>query len=364
MEKMDRSLLEINLLNIKENFRKLTEMVAKDCVIAPVVKANSYGLGVHKVTKALVDAGAKEFCVAYVSEGIELRSIISHEPIYLFNGILNHELEDALHNNLIPVLNNAEQIEIWSNFAKSLGKKLSCVIHIDTGMGRLGLSIKEFETFAQNQALKDRLEIKYIMSHLANADLQDSPKNTSQLKLINKCSQMMSGIKVSFANSGGIFLGKDFHFNHVRPGCAFYGINPMSGKANPMKQVVKIMGKVAQIRELEADQEISYHGIYTAKRGDVIATVLCGYADGYLRALSNKAQVYYEGMRLNVVGNVTMDMIMIDVTKVPKDKISEMKYVELLGDNITVNELAEIAGTIGYEIFTSLGNRFERTYIE
>lgn len=362
MNKVGKSVLEINLNRIEINYRVITKKLKSGIKSSIVVKADAYGLGMGEVSKKLYDAGCEDFCVAYVDEGVDLRRNCEDVSIIIFNGLQKDEIDDVVECNLIPVLNDLSQIEAWNNHAKKLGKKLPGIIHIDTGMGRLGLTQRSFKMICEDKKYHEYIDIKYLMSHLSCADDPLSPDNERQLASMKRYSSMMRGVPVSFANSAGVFLGHDYQFDHVRPGCAVYGVNPIPSWPTPVQQVVKIMGVVLQVRIVEENQTISYQGQHWAKKGDKIATVACGYADGYHRALSGNAFVYYDGMRLPVVGVVTMDMIMIDVTKVPDAKLEKMNFVELLGDNITVDELAFRARTIGYEILTSLNNRFEKIY--
>ncbi len=364
MNKLGRSILEINLTKIKNNFLKMKSMTQNGTSVSCVVKANAYGLGMKQAATALYQAGCRDFCVAYLEEGTKLREYVSESNIYVFNGIQKDGLEEAHRQNLIPVLNDLYQIELWNSYASKINKTLPAIIHVDTGMGRLGLTESNVYRVSDNQDFTSYLDIKYIMSHLACADDPAHPANMQQLNMLKQYSSLFPDIKLSFANSAGIMLGSQYHFDMVRPGCSLYGINPIPSLATPVEQVAKLMAEVVQIRNIEKDQGISYSSKHTAKKGDKVATLLCGYADGYLRSLTGKAFAYFDGMRLPVIGTVTMDLIMIDISKVPESKLQSMNYVELLGDNITVDELAKSAGTIGYEVLTSLGNRFKREYIE
>jgi alanine racemase len=364
MKKQGRSILEVNLTRIKNNYTTISNKVKKDCVIAAAVKADGYGLGMDNAAKAMQDAGCRSFCVAYVEEGLNLRECMANIKIFILNGIQKEDVEITAKKNLIPVLNDLYQIELWNAYAMKINKKLPAVIHIDTGMARLGLTESNTERVADNPDFTSHLDIEYIMSHLACADEPQNPANQRQLSLLNQYINLFPNTKISLANSAGIFLGDNYHFDMVRPGCSLYGINPIPKMPSPVQQVAKLMAEVIQVRNIEKDQGVSYSGRYIAKKGDRLATLLCGYADGYLRSLTGNSFAYFDGMRLPVVGTVTMDMIMIDITKVPENKLQHMNYVELLGDNITVDELATNAKTIGYEILTSLGNRFKRVYVE
>ncbi|MFI4983854.1 MAG: alanine racemase [Rickettsiales bacterium] len=356
------SVLEIKLDRIRDNYLHIKSKLEPQTKCSVVVKANAYGLGMNKVAQALVDAKCQEFCVAYLDEGLELRKVAPDASIRLFNGFQKEELTELVHGGFVPVLNDFYQIKLLNEKAKKIGKKLKGIIQLDTGMGRLGLDRFQMKRLIENPDLFSHIKVEYIMSHLACADDALHPLSLKQLNLFNKRAQNFPNTKMTLANSAGVMLGQKYHFDMVRPGCAIYGINPIPSWANEFKQVVELKGRVVQVRHVKKDMNISYHCQHTARKGDVIATVLCGYADGYMRYLTNNSFAYYKGIRLPIVGTVTMDMIMVDVTQVPENDLAEMKFLELIGDNITVDEVAARARTIGYEVFTRLGNRFERIY--
>lgn len=341
------STLKISLSAIADNYRLLNKTGGKS---AAVVKANAYGLGVEKVAPAIAKAGCSDFFVANLDEAIELRGILPKSAIYVFHGIHKGQEKIFREYKLIPVLNSMEQVKLCT------AGKLSGVLHFDTGMNRLGMSQKDAEYIAENV----RLDIKYIMSHLACADVKGDPKNKEQLAAIKKISQLFPKIPVSFANSSGIFLGNGYHFDMVRPGSALYGVNPKPWTKNPMKPVVLLSGKILQIREIDTAQTVGYGASCKLPAGSKIAVLPVGYADGYLRSLGNKAFCAIGGKKVPLVGRVSMDLITIDVSKI-KD-IKAGSEVELIGNNMPVDDVAEKAGTIGYEILTSLGSRYKRVY--
>lgn len=358
----NQSALLIDLKRVQENYQTACDKLNKaEC--AAVVKANAYGLGAREVSSALNKAGCRSFYVASYTEAKEIFDCVKDSKIYVFHGLHEAEYSDALKHNIFPVLNSLADIEKYNNFAKTQDKLLRPVLHVDTGMGRLGLTPSEFKRLILDNKNFSHLNFEMIMSHLACGEESENPKNAEQLKLFNELTNDLN-YKKSFANSSGIYLGDDYHFNQVRPGCMLYGINPLSSaKESPVKQVAFIYGKVLQVRTLDQEQTISYGAKYNAKKGTKIATLSIGYADGYMRSLTGNAHCYYDGYRIPVDIRITMDLVMIDVTNIPEQKLNSMEYVEFLGDNIKVDELAGNAKTIGYEILTSLGNRFNRKYI-
>lgn len=363
MEKSGKSTLEIDLNQVVENYNTIKSKVAEDIDVAAVVKANSYGLGAKQISKKLYSIGCRSFYVIYLEEALEIKNELAGAKIYVLNGVQKASMETIHRNGFIPVLNDLYQIELWNGYAKKLGKYLPAAIMVDTGMTRLGLSEHSVTRIAQNPDFTDYLDIEYILSHLACASKESHPLNRKQLEMFSNSMKLLEYEKGSLCNSSGVLLGKEFHFNQVRPGCSLYGINPMDDGSSIFKQVATLKAEVVQIHNIKSDLPVSYNSTYIAKKGDRIATLLCGYADGYSRQLSNKGKAFYKGYKLPVVGTVTMDYIMVDATAVPEGLLSEMNYVELLGANVTVDEVAKLANSIGYEVLTSLGKgRFNKVY--
>lgn len=363
MEKSGKSTLEIDLNQVVENYYTIKSKVAEDIDVAAVVKANSYGLGAKLISRKLNSIGCKTFYVVYLEEALEIKNEVSGAKIYIINGVQKTTMETVHRNGFIPVLNDLYQIELWNGYAKKLGKYLPAVIMVDTGMTRLGLSESNVARIAQNPDFTDYLDVDYVLSHLACASNEGHALNKKQLEMFSNSLKLLDYERGSLSNSAGVLLGKEYHFNQVRPGCSLYGINPMDEGASIFGQVATLKAEVVQIHNIKNDLPVSYNSTYIAKKGDRIATLLCGYADGYLRHLSNKGKAFYKGYKLPVVGIVTMDYIMVDVTQVPEGLLSEMNYVELLGANVTVDEVAKLAGSNGYEILTSLGKgRFNKVY--
>jgi alanine racemase len=352
------SYVEINLTNLAHNYALLQDRVGPEAKCAAMVKANAYGLGITEVTRALRQAGCKDFFVAHIDEAL---SVHKHDVsnIFLLHGLSNVETAQIVYNcGIIPVLNSAEQIEIYNNYARSVEQKLPAVLNFDTGMGRLGLTLKDAENFNA-----DYIKLEYIMSHLACPDEPKHPHNEQQLKALKEIIKLFPNIKVTFANSSAIFLNKNYHFDLVRPGAAIYGINPTPGQPNPMKDVVSINARVVQRRILDEDQYIGYGATKYAKKGSKLLVVEYGYSDGYFRNLDNGGTCYADGHYLNVIGRVSMDMTTIDASVMPENLFNNVQYVEMIGEHIKLDDIARQAGTIGYELLTSLGIRHHRKYI-
>jgi alanine racemase len=352
--------LRINLDALVENYNLLaSRMQAGEC--GAVVKSNAYGLGVHEVAVALNRAGCKRFFVATLDEGMELRAILPEATIYIFHGVGQEQETVFFEYKLIPVLNSPEQVMRWEIAAGQYGR-LPAILHIDTGMNRLGVSLEQAESIMKGVA-SQVLDFEFIMSHLACADIPEHPLNNQQLKQINAARHMFPGSGISFANSSGLFLDKSYHFDLARPGAALYGINPTSGRLNPMKNVVTLMSKAIQIRTIDTNTTVGYAATCELARGSTVATVPVGYADGYLRSLSNCGKVIVAGHEAPIVGRISMDLMTVDLSNIPEAVIREGMPIEIMGEHLSVDEVAKAADTNGYEILTRIGRRCMREYI-
>lgn len=358
------AVLTIDLGAICDNWRTLKSRLATgDC--AAVVKADAYGLGAARVAPALYGAGCRHFFVAHLGEAIDLRPALPTDAtIYVLHGAHpGAELECVVHD-LVPVLNTRPQIEAWRSLAQGLGKRLPAILQVDTGMARLGLSADELDFIATTPSALTGLDLRFIMSHLVSAEDQANPINRTQLDRFTAALRRLPAARASLANSSGVFLGGDFHFDLARPGAALYGVAPIAGQPNPLRPVIRLQGKVLQTRTIDAGTPVGYSHTWTAPRRTRIATVAVGYADGYLRSLSNRGHAAFEGLALPLVGNVSMDTITIDITDVPEARLAEGALIDLADPLNGVDAIAARAGTIGYEILTSLGHRYARNYIE
>jgi alanine racemase len=345
--------LEVNLGAITRNYALLKmHMLGKGC--AAVVKANAYGLGVEHIAPALFDAGCRDFFVARLEEGVLLRGPLSKQAqIYVFHGCRKGEQKEFAAHHLIPVLNDEGQIGEW-------GESGPCALHIDTGMRRLGLAPEDAVRLATKGKAPKGLQL--VMSHLACAGEPEHPMNGVQLAEFRTGLMHFPGIQASLANSSGIFLGEGYHLDLARPGCSLYGISPNTARPNPVENVVTLSAPVLQYRKIDRPQSVGYGATAEAKAGSVLATVELGYADGLLRALSNKLTAYAAGIPVPVIGRVSMDMVSVDVSNVPEAKRDAHLRITFIGAEQPVDIVAEAADTIGYEIFTRLGSRVKRVY--
>ena len=356
---MDPSaVLHIDLVAIVANWRALAARAAPGAV-AGVVKANAYGLGAVQVARALHAAGCRHFFVAHLSEGMALRSGLGAGPmIAVLDGFAPGADENA---GLVPVLNSLGDVLAHGAAGRSAGRARQALLHLDTGMARLGLDAGEQARLAADHSLLAGLDLLYVMSHLACADEPAHPLNAEQAARFARACAGLPKLPRSFANSSGLFLGADYASDLARPGCALYGINPRPGAPNPMLPVIRLEAPILQIREIPAGASVGYGASFVAARPSRIATIAVGYADGYLRCLSGQGVATYRDMILPMVGRVSMDLITLDVTDAPG--IAPGDVLQLIGGAApSPDDLAARAGTIGYEILTSLGDRYRRAY--
>lgn len=356
------AVLTIDLGAIAANYNRLRDRLG-GARCAGVVKADAYGLGMARVAPVLARAGCTTFFVATLDEGLALRRVVPGAEIVVLDGALpGTEVEFAEHR-LTPALNDLGQIERWAAFARKRGE-LDAILHLDTGMCRLGLPPTEVDRLAAEPDRLDGLALHLVMSHLACAEESDNPMNAAQLAEFNLRRGMLPAAPASFANSSGIFLGAEYHFDVARPGIALYGVNPTPGMPNPMAEVVRLQGKILQLRDVDSPQTVGYGASHRVAAPGRIATVPVGYADGYLRSLSNNGFAAIGDVRVPVVGRVSMDLITLDVTNLRQEQARPGMIVDLIGGPCPIDEVAERAGTIGYEILTSLGPRYLRRYCE
>ncbi len=362
------AVLTVDLAAVAENWRILKRKAAPGCEVGGVVKADAYGVGMVPVAKALQDAGCGTFFVAHLDEGIALRAALGEAPrIVVMHGPNKGTERDFAAFRLLPVLSTPGQIERWRTFAETNDILMESLVQIDTGMNRLGLTQREFEKLMGDPAGFLGLYPLALMSHLACADEPQHPMNRQQLLKFRSALETFRGkfpdAKGSFANSSGLFLGPEYHYHFARPGVALYGANPVPGQPNPMIPVVRLKAKILQVRRVDAAAPVGYGASSMAPDGAKLATVSIGYADGLRRALSNRGHGFIDGIRVPIMGRVSMDMTVFDVSDVPESSLGPGATVELLGTEQSVDDLATSAGTISYEILTSLGHRYMRQYL-
>lgn len=359
------AVLTVDLDAIRANYRLLRSRgAASGAACAAVLKADAYGLGLQPVARALAREGCRSFFVAHLDEGIRLRQVVPEDStIHVMHGAMPGAARDCYAYDLVPVLNDPGQVAEWRALAAALGQTLPAAIQVDTGMSRMGLAPADLARLRQDPDWLRGLQPRLVMSHLACADEPGHPLNERQRQRFESVRALFPGVPGSLANSSGVFLGPAWHADLLRPGCALYGINPQPGNPNPLAQAVSLAARVVQLRDVDAGDIVGYGARYVAPGPRRIATIAVGYADGWLRALSGHSFAYVDGVALPFVGRVSMDSITLDASALPEGRLAPGATVDLLCAQQTVDDVAAQAGTIGYEVLTRLGSRFQRRYL-
>jgi len=346
-----QSILEVDLGAIVANWRALQTRHPSGPTAA-VIKADGYGLGAPQIAAALHAAGCRHFFVAYLNEAFAVRALVPNAMLAVLGGLIPGTEDAYVANDLIPVLGSLDEIDRW--------RGREAILHVDTGMSRLGLDARELGILAQDQSRLDGLTIRYILSHLVSSEVPDDPVNQLQRQRFAAIRAMLPLAPTSLANSSGIFLGPDFASDLARPGAALYGINPTPGQPNPMRCVLRLSVRVLAVRDIPTGASVGYNATWVATRPSRIATAALGYADGFHRSLSGRGSACFDGTPVPLVGRVSMDLTTFDVTDHPA--VQPGCWLDLLGPHLSPDDVAKAAGTNGYEVLTSLGRRFHRVY--
>jgi alanine racemase len=364
--------LTIDLAALADNWRAMARRGAP-ARCAAVVKADAYGIGIEAAAPALHAAGCRDFFVAQLSEGARVRAALAkgaEAQIYVLNGLqagADPQADYSAHG-LSPVIGDAAELARWIAFAARCATPPSCAIHLDTGMNRLGFASLE----ALNRALAghsaESLGLRLLMSHFVSSEEADNPLNAIQIARFDEARVAFRGIPASLDNSSGVFLKEQPVTDLIRPGYALYGGNPTPGAPNPMKAVVTLEVAIQQTRWIEAGESVGYNQQWTALRRTRLATLLAGYADGLPRGAGAThgragADVIIDGRRCPLVGRMSMDLCIADVTDLGEKSASVGQRAQLFGDAIGIDEFAARSGTIGYHVLTSLGRRYHRRYL-
>lgn len=344
----------MDLSAIRKNHARLSR-VASQAECAAVVKADAYGLGMKEVATSLAET-VQTFFVAQPEEGRQLRALLPGKRIFVLHGFLPDQPQFMVQHGLIPVLNSLEQVRKWRFFCKQAGREYPAALQFDTGMSRFGISPEELH----DEAVAD-LKPVLVLSHLACADCTEDTANQEQLRRFLRMSAAFPSVPRSLAASSGIFLGEEYHFEMVRPGIALYGLAPgkEGGKLHP---AVSLEAQILQIRHLGIGDRIGYGLTYRAEQERRIATVGIGYADGIFRSFAATGALWKEGKSLPIRGRISMDSLSVDITAYENGTLQEGDWLTVIGPDQDLLRIARDAGTIGYEILTSLGYRSDRRY--
>lgn len=359
--------LTIDVDAIAANWRLLAGRLGDASECAATVKANAYGTGQAETAGRLFEEGCRTFFVALPTEALSLREQLPDATIYVLDGLFPGTAEQYSNAGLRPVLNSVPEIEEWAAHCRSKGAPLPAAVHVDTGINRLGLTPEEFAPAMDGLKETGAFRPSLFMSHLACGSTPDHPLNGKQLDAFRRATAPFPDVPKSLANSAGVFLGSDYHFDIARPGISLYGGKALDPGDNPMRPAVKVEARIMMIREVQPGETIGYGGVQTARQKMRLAIVAAGYADGMLRRAGSTderpgAFGWLDGYRLPLVGRVSMDMIAVDVTDVPPETAVRGAFVEMLGPNVAASDLAACAETIDYEYLTGLGRRFHRVY--
>lgn len=350
--------LDINLDAIASNYRKIAALAAP-AKTAAVVKADAYGLGLTPVARCLANAGCTIFFVAHAAEGLALRAILPDAHIYVLHGLPENASQIYAANGLRPVINNLHELATWRSVST---RHCGAILNFDTGMSRLGLGAPEIAVLKNDASLLAGLKLDYIMSHLACADDPAHPLNAQQLLAFNALRALFPGVPASLANTAGILLGPQYCFDLARPGIGLYGGSPSGTGESPFRNAVGLYAKILQIRDVDSEDYVGYGATYRPTGPARIAVAGIGYADGYMRALSNLGTGAIGGRPVQLVGRISMDLCTFDITGLPADICAPGGEIELIGPHIPLENMAGKAGTINYEVLTHFGTRFARTY--
>ena len=360
-ERAAGALLTVDLGAIDANYRLLRLRVGPASCGA-VVKADAYGLGAAMVAPTLFAAGCRHFFVAHLDEALALRTTLPREVgLYVMHGVFEGGEAECAAHGIVPVSNSLAQLERWAAQARRTGRRLPTVLQIDTGMARFGFAAADL---AAARDVLEPLALAFTMSHLACADTPEHPANAAQLARFQAARALLPPAPGTLAASSGIFLDAGFHCDLVRPGAALYGVSPNPQLANPLRPVVRLDAKIVQLRNVPAGTPVGYGHTATTTTPARLATIAVGYADGYLRSGGNHGAAWFGDIALPVMGRISMDSIVLDASDLPQGALKEGDMVELIGPHRSVDAVAADAGTIGYEILTSLGRRYYRRYLQ
>jgi alanine racemase len=357
--------LTINLSAISANWIALgRQAMPAEC--AAVVKADGYGCGIEAVARSLNRTGCKTFFVADIAEAQRVRAVAPNSVIYALSGLLPGTAAAYAGIRAQPVIGSLVELAEWDAFCSANQWRGGAALHVDTGMNRLGISAEEAAALAPRIRTGNH-GISLLMSHMACSEQPEHPLNERQIQLFREVRMLYRGIPGSLANSSGIFLGAGAHCDMVRPGAALFGVNPTPGRRSPVQPVVELRARVVQVRNVPKGETVGYSATWTAKHATRIAVVAVGYADGYPRAASASdttpgADAIVAGKRCPLAGRVSMDLLAVDVSGLQDNAVRRGDFVTLIGDQIDIDHLAAAAGTIAYEVLTSLGKRYHRIY--
>ncbi|MBY0502056.1 MAG: alanine racemase [Alphaproteobacteria bacterium] len=354
--------LEIDTRAIAQNYKTLQAFLTPS-ICAAVLKADAYGFGAKEIASLLWQEDCKHFFVAHLEEGLSLRKQLKDPTIYVFSGLLPGTSDIFVEHKLIPVLNDFWMVNEWAKEAKKVNKALPCALHFDTGMHRNGFDQQHLAQLFDEIDLLNLLEVKLILSHLVSSHDTQDPLNIKQNDLFNSIRKRFPKAKASLADTGGIYLGKSYHYDLARPGKGLFGLFPSPKGTTPLQQCTKVRGRIIQVRSAHKGESVGYGATYVLSRESKLATLGIGFADGYDRRFSNNAHVEIQGFKAPIVGRISMDYTVIDVTDIPEILCYTGGWAELVNKTLTLDSIAHNIGTISRELSTGFGKRLYRVYL-
>lgn len=355
------NLLEVDTKAIIHNFRTLNKCLHQS-ICGAVLKADAYGFGIKKIAPLLMQEGCQHFFVAHVEEGIFLRSLLKEPVIYVLSGLLPQTEEYFVEYSLTPVINDFGMLNRWAKEAQGRNQKLSCALHVDTGMRRNGFDRLDLDKLFNSLNLLKSLDVHFIMSHLVASHALRDPINVEQKKLFDEIIQHIPQTKASLADTGGIYLGSSFHYDIARTGKGLFGLYVPPQNHTPLQSCLRILGRVLQVRTAYKGETVGYSATHTLNRDSKLATLGIGFADGYDRRFSNNAFAAFQHLKAPVVGRVSMDYTVVDVTDVPESLCYVGGWAELVNETMTLETLAQSIGTLSRELSTGVSSRVSRVY--
>lgn len=353
------SVLEVDQQAIIHNYKTL-KVLAPQSICAAVLKANAYGFGIKDIAPTLHQEGCHHFFVAHIEEGIFLRSLLKTPTIYVLSGLLPQTEDYFLEHSLTPILNDFAMAKAWSKAAENLKRKLPCALHVDTGMHRNGFDKVDLEKLEAHPELFNDLDIHFVMSHLVSSHASHDPLNARQKEAFDKIREQWPHTKASLADTGGVYLGPEFHYDLARVGKGLFGLYTPPAAHAPLQPCARFLGRILQIRRAQAGETVGYGATYTLTRKSVLATLGVGFADGYDLRLSNKGHVMMGPFKAPIIGRISMDYTVVDITDIPEALCYVGGWAELITSSLSLDTLANLIGTHSRELSTGFSARVMR----
>lgn len=356
------SVLEVDTRAIVYNYKTLNQLLPQS-TCAAVLKADAYGFGMKAIAPVLHKEGCQHFFVAHIEEGIALRSYLKEPTIYVLSGLLPQTESCFTEHTLIPIMNDFAMLTAWAREAQRLNKKLPCALHVDTGMRRNGFDGTDWEKLMVAPEVLKCLDVQFVMSHLVSSHAPHDPLNSQQKTIFDQRRHHLPPIKASLADTGGLYLGSAFHYDLIRTGKGLFGLYSPPPDHSPLHPCMRFLGRILQIREAQAGETVGYGATHKLERKSQLATIGIGFADGYDLRLSNTGYVTFGAFKAPIVGRISMDYTVVDVTDVPEVLCHVGGWAELVNSALTLDAMATSIGTHSRVLSTGFSARVMRVYV-